>query len=161
MGRATLLAAPAIFALALAAAIGAPGSSAQNSSAAGAQSAAQPKTQAAAPSGAPAAAESHSQHSVTLNFQYDFAQTPACSKKIAKSCVQQFVVYDISAGDKHRIKLFTIPLPERTATPLQTVTATSPRLDWESGKHLLAVVAAYPDGRESPDRACTTWITIP
>jgi hypothetical protein len=100
-------------------------------------------------------------HSLTVNFDYDFRRTPACSAKIKKRCVRQFVVYDISAGGAKRSKLFTIPAPREARGPVNGITSASPRLSLESGKHLLAVVAQYPDGAESRSRACTAWITIP
>jgi hypothetical protein len=84
------------------------------------------------------AAPTHSQHSVTVTFDYDFGLTPACSKKITKGCVEQFVAYDISAGANH-----------------------SSKLDFESGKHLISVTAQGPDGRQSRKSICTTWVTIP
>jgi hypothetical protein len=100
-------------------------------------------------------------HSLTVNFDYDFRRTPACSAKIKKRCVRQFVVYDISAGAAKRSKLFTIPVPRDARGPVNGITSTSPRLSLESGEHLLAVVAQYPDGAESRSRACTAWIAIP
>ncbi len=100
-------------------------------------------------------------HSLTVKFDYDFRRTPACTAKIEKRCVRQFVVYDISAGASKRSKLFTIPTPPDAKGPVSGIMRTSPRLTLESGKHLLAVVAQYPDGGESRPRACTAWITIP
>jgi len=106
--------------------------------------------------------ESHSVHFVTVKFDYDFSKTPPCSAKVTKDCVQQFVAYDISAGVKHRRKLFEIPLPADTKNQATPIAATSPqKLDFESGKHLIAVVAQEPNGVESKHRACTTWIDIP
>jgi hypothetical protein len=115
----------------------------------------QAPAQASSREGAPA------KHSVTVKFDYDFGPTPACSAKIKKSCIQQFVVYDISAGEAKRSKLFTIPAPPDAKGAVNGITGTSPELLFESGKHLLAVVAQEPDGSESHPRACTTWITIP
>lgn len=103
----------------------------------------------------------HGIHSVTVKFDYDFTKTPACSAKVTKACVQEFVAYDISAGVKHRTKLFVIPVPPGAKGLVQGITGTSPKLDFESGKHLLSVSAQEPDGTESKHRACTTWIEIP
>lgn len=107
------------------------------------------------------AAPAHSQHSVTVTFDYDFGLTPACSKKITKACVQRFVAYDISAGAGHSAMLFQIPLPANPAGAVHGIVATSPKLDFESGRHLVSVTAQGPDGRQSRKSVCTTWITIP
>ncbi|MGD0955701.1 MAG: hypothetical protein ABR953_02585 [Candidatus Acidiferrales bacterium] len=109
----------------------------------------------------PAQTTAPATHSVTVKFDYDFRFTPPCTKKIKARCVQQFVVYDISVGEAKRTKLFTIPTPEHAKKSSVAVTGTSPQLVFESGQHLLEVVAQYPDGTESQKRACTTWITIP
>jgi hypothetical protein len=104
---------------------------------------------------------SHSQHTITVTFDYDFRLTPACSKKVIKGCVQQFVAYDISAGTKLSAMLFPIPLPTNPVGAVHGITATSPMLDFESGKHLISVTAQGPDGRQSRKSVSTTWITIP
>lgn len=109
----------------------------------------------------PPAATSHGQHTVTVTFDYDFRLTPACSSKITKNCVQQFVAYDISAGARHSTMLFPIPLPAKPVGAVPGITATSPKLDFESGKHLISVTAQGPDGRQSRKSVCTTWIVIP
>jgi hypothetical protein len=126
---------------------------------------------AAAQTKTPALPASHAQdtgvgssatRSITVKFDYDFRRTPACGEKVAKHCVQQFVVYDVSAGLPKRTKLFTIPVPDGSdRRALTGITGTSPHLVFESGKHELAVMAQTPDGSESLPRACTTWITIP
>jgi hypothetical protein len=103
----------------------------------------------------------HSQHSVTVSFDYDFGLTPACSKKVTKGCVQQFVAYDISAGANHSSMLFPIPLPPNPVGAVHGIVATSPKMDFESGKHLISVTAQGPDGRQSRKSICTTWVTIP
>lgn len=107
-------------------------------------------------------AETHSLHSITLRFDYDFSKTPACSAKVTKDCVKQFVAYDISAGVRQRRKLFEIPVPTDPKNQPTPIAATSPtKLDFETGKHLIAVVAQGANGVESKHRACTTWIDIP
>jgi hypothetical protein len=107
-------------------------------------------------------ATSHGLHFVTVTFDYDFSKTPACSATVKKACVEEFIAYDISAGVKNRKKLFEIPLPPNPIGPVPGIKWKSPtKLDFESGKHLLSVVAREPDGTESKYRACTTWIEIP
>lgn len=54
-----------------------------------------------------------SQHKITVTFDYDFTQTPVCSPGIAKACVHQFNLYDISAGITKRAKLMSFR-PRRT-----------------------------------------------
>ncbi len=103
----------------------------------------------------------HGEHTVTVTFDYDFRLTPACSKKIALNCVQQFVAYDISAGARKATFLFPIALPASPVNLVHAITGTSPKLDFESGKHLISVTAQGPDGKQSRKSVCTTWITIP
>jgi hypothetical protein len=115
-----------------------------------------------APSSTTEGATSHGSHFVTVKFDYDFSKTPACSVTVKAGCVQEFVAYDISGGVNHRIKLFEIPLPPEPVGVVSGIPGKSPtKLDFESGKHLLSVVAREPDGRESRHLACTTWIEIP
>jgi hypothetical protein len=109
----------------------------------------------------PPTAVSHGKHTVTVTFDYDFRQTPACSAKVTKHCVQQFIAYDISAGIKNATMMFPIPLPTHPVGAIHGITATSPMLDFESGKHLVSVSAMSPDGTHSKRSLCTTWITIP
>ncbi len=105
---------------------------------------------------------SHSSHFVTLRFDYDFTKTPACSATVKTACVKEFVAYDISAGVKHRRKLFVIPLPPKPVGVVHRIKGRSPtKLDFESGKHLISVSAREPGDKESKHRACTTWIDIP
>jgi hypothetical protein len=121
----------------------------------------QPSPPSAAQAETPPAAPTHGKHTVTVKFDYDFQKTPACTKKPIKGCIDEFVAYDISGGAKHRLKLFEIPLPPKTDGLVQGITATSPLLDFESGRHLIAVVARETGGIESHTSACTTWIVIP
>ncbi len=123
-----------------------------------------------APSSAPASAQNqpsaalapgHSLHSITVTFDYDFTRTPACTQKIHEHCTQRFVVYDISAGYAHRAKLFTIPVPDGAKGQMHGITATGPKLDFEPGKHQLAVTAQEPSGVESQHYAATVWVVIP
>jgi len=107
-------------------------------------------------------ATTHGWHFVSVTFDYDFSKTPACSTTVTTACVEGFVAYDISAGVKHRTKLFDIPLPSKPVGLVHRITGRSPkRLDFESGKHLISVSAREAGGKESRHRACTTWIDIP
>jgi hypothetical protein len=103
----------------------------------------------------------HGPHTVTVTFDYDFRLTPACSTKVPKNCVQQFIAYDISAGIKSATMLFPIALPTNPVGAVHGITAISPKLDFESGKHLISVSAMGPDGKHSNKSLCTTWIVIP
>jgi hypothetical protein len=50
-------------------------------------------------------------HSITVKFDYDFRATPACVSAVRKNCVEQFNLYDISAGLAKRTKLASMPVP--------------------------------------------------
>jgi len=100
-------------------------------------------------------------HTITVKFDYDFSKTPACTKKITRRCVDQFVVYDISAGVAQRTKLATIPLPDTKKGLVRGIEGTTPPLVFESGKHLIGVTAQGPNGFESDPRQITTWVEIP
>lgn len=100
-------------------------------------------------------------HTIALKFNYDFRITPACSPKVTADCVQQFVAYDISAGIAKRTKLLVIPLPEHAKGFVKGIAATSPPLLFEPGKHLLAVSAQMPNGKESYPALCTVWVRVP
>ncbi len=115
----------------------------------------------ATPGTSATAATTHGTHVVTVTFDYDFTKTPACTAKVTKHCVQQFIAYDISAGVKHPTMLFPIPLPPNPVGAVKGITKASPPLDFESGKHLISVAAMSADGTHSKRSLCTTWITIP
>ena len=134
--------------------------SAQQGSAAG-KCASEPSRRRRSRSIAAALAPGHSLHSITVTFDYDFTRTPACTQKIHEHCTQRFVVYDISAGYAHRAKLFTIPVPDGAKGQMHGITATGPKLDFEPGKHQLAVTAQEPSGVESQHYAATVWVVIP
>lgn len=104
---------------------------------------------------------SPSKHAVTVNFDYDFSKTPACSKMVTKACVQQFIVYDISAGLTARTKLFSIPVPPGETKLVKGITGKSPLLLFESGKHRIAVTAQIAGGKESDIDASMTWVEVP
>ena len=111
--------------------------------------------------GSPPPAASHGVHIVTVTFDYDFSKTPACTAKITKHCITQFIAYDISGSAKNPVMLFPIPLPLKPSGPVKGITKASPPLDFESGKHLVSVSAMSADGTHSKRSLCTTWITIP
>lgn len=109
-----------------------------------------------------------SQHKITLTFGYDFTHQPPCPSdgkhskhKKEKLCVQDFVAYDISAGVRNRTKLVSIPVAQDAHGLVSGITATTPPLLFESGRHLIAVVAQTPDGVESDPNQCTVWVNIP
>jgi hypothetical protein len=104
---------------------------------------------------------SASKHKVTVTFNYDFRATPACSAKVQKNCVQQFNVYDLSAGYKHRTKLFSIPVGTVGEAGVKEISGTSPLILFETGKHLIGMAAQTPENLESDPRVCTTWIEVP
>jgi hypothetical protein len=112
------------------------------------------------------AAPTHGKHTISVKFDYDFKLSPACTATTKINCVQQFVVYDISAGNRKnlRYKLFSVPLPADPTGQVKAIQGTSPTLDFESGQHLIAVIATRPDLSESNSLSCgscRTWITIP
>lgn len=125
-----------------------------------------PMSAAQKPTPSPPLAPTHGVHTITVTFDYNFLLTPACTATVTKDCVQEFVVYDISAGASkaQRHKLFSVPLPPNPSGMVRGIQATSPPLDFESGKHLLGVTALEPatnSSSESSPQACTTWITVP
>jgi hypothetical protein len=97
-------------------------------------------------------------HSITVQFDYDFTKTPACSASITTSCVQKFDVYDIS-GEKPYL-LFSIPVPAKAQGPMKGITATSPRMLFAIGRHRIGVSARMPNGEKSPPRDCKVVIEI-
>lgn len=99
-------------------------------------------------------------HKITVHFNYDFNATPACtSAKGNPKCVQEFVLYDISAGKAKRSLLMIIPVPQKPSGFVKGISATTPPLLFEPGKHFLAVVARMPDGTESTP--ATVWVSVP
>lgn len=100
-------------------------------------------------------------HSVTVTFNYDFTRTPACSESVKKKCIAQFVVYDVSGGAKKRIRLFAIPVPAGATKAINGISGKSPELEFEPGRHELAVTAELDTGVESGTLAATVWIVVP
>ena len=100
-------------------------------------------------------------HKITFTFDYDFKVTPACSRKVAHGCVQQFNFYDISQGIPKRIKLGSTPVPTGASGIVKGISATTESLVFASGKHKVAVSAQMSDGSESDLSKCATIVEIP
>jgi hypothetical protein len=116
------------------------------------------KQQGDAKTGTNPPASGSAQHSITVQFDYDFTKTPACTAKVTKACVQKFNVYDIS-GEKPYL-LFSIPAPPNAQGMMKGISATSPRMWFAIGKHRIGVSAQMPDGEKSPPRDCKVIIEI-
>jgi hypothetical protein len=97
-------------------------------------------------------------HCITVNFDYDFTKTPACSAKVKTACIQTFDVYDIS-GDKPYL-LFSVPAPPEAHGTVKGISATSPRMLFAVGKHRIGVSARMASGQKSPPRDCKVVIEI-
>jgi hypothetical protein len=97
-------------------------------------------------------------HSITVQFDYDFTKTPACTAKVTKACVQKFNVYDISSEKPYL--LFSIPVPPNAQGLMKGITASSPRMWFAVGSHRIGVSAQMPDGEKSPPRDCKVIIEI-
>jgi len=103
---------------------------------------------------------SQSRHKITLTFDYDFRITPACSPDVKEACVQQFNVYDISAGIPKRVKLDSFPVPAGATGFVKVISVTTkPRL-FNPGRHMLAVSAQLANGMESDLSKCTAIVKI-
>jgi hypothetical protein len=102
-----------------------------------------------------------SKHSIILKFDYDFRLTPACTSATKKNCVERFEVYDISAGLAKCTKLACLAVPSDAKGLVKGLSVTTPSLLFETGKHLLAVTAQMPNGKESDPMKCTVWVEIP
>ena len=102
-----------------------------------------------------------SKHTITVTFNYDFSKTPSCSPTVTKSCVQQFNVYDLSAGFESRTKIFSIPVEPGQTKPVNGIKGKSPLTSFEPGRHKIGVTAQMAGGPESPVEASTTWVAIP
>ena len=98
-------------------------------------------------------------HTISVKFDYNFTATPACSSKVSKKCIAKFVVYDISAGKPY--KLFTIAVPADASGAVTGISGESQPLLFESGKHLIGVVAQEDSGEESSPFASAVWVKIP
>ncbi len=101
-----------------------------------------------------------SKHTITFTFNYDFTLTPACSPTIAKACVQQFNLYDISAGITKRAKLMSFPPPADASGFVKGIVVTTPLLPFKPGKHLLAITAQLSKGGESDPSQSMIWVQV-
>jgi hypothetical protein len=97
-------------------------------------------------------------HSITVQFDYDFTKTPACTANVTTACIKTFDVYDIS-GEKPYL-LFSIPVPANVQGLMKGIAATSPRMLFAIGKHRIGVSAQMPNGEKSPPRDCKVIIEI-
>lgn len=75
--------------------------------------------------------------------------------------MRNFNLYDISAGIAKKTRLMSFPVPEGAHGMVNGITATTPQLVFEPGKHLLAVTAEQTKGGESDPQKCTVWVDIP
>jgi hypothetical protein len=100
-------------------------------------------------------------HKITLTFDYDFRVTPACSKEITKACVQRFNYYDISQGIAKRVKLGSMPVPAGASGLVKGISSTTEELQFNSGRHMVAVAAQTSEGAESDLSKCSTIVRIP
>lgn len=107
-------------------------------------------------------------HTISVSFDYDFDQTPACTEKITRRCVQRFVVYDISSGANHAYPIGTVALPDHPHGQRRAILGKTDPHVFESGRHLIAVTAQEPEPEPHPLESnsvgcasCTTWVDIP
>jgi len=107
-------------------------------------------------------------HTISVTFDYNFDRTPACADKIQHHCVKQFIIYDISAGSRHARQIGTIALPEHPYGLKHGIAGKTDPHVFESGKHLIAVVAQEPEPQAHPLESntaactsCTIWVNIP
>ncbi|HXW62011.1 MAG TPA: hypothetical protein VEJ45_05385 [Candidatus Acidoferrales bacterium] len=107
-------------------------------------------------------------HTISVTFDYDFDQTPACTAEIKRRCVQQFVVYDISSGAKHAYQIGRVDLPDHPYGQKRGIAGKTDPHVFESGKHLIAVAAREPEPQPYPVESttagcssCATWVSIP
>src|SRR5271168_1889686 len=88
-----------------------------------------------------------SRHTVTIQFDYDFTNMPACSRKVKSKCIQQFNVYEVSGLTP--IWLFSIPAPSGANKFVAGIKATSPARTLFPGPHRFGVSARTSEGTES------------
>jgi hypothetical protein len=107
-------------------------------------------------------------HIISVTFDYDFDRTPACTENIKRRCVQQFVVYDISADPKHPYRIGVVALPDHPFGQRRAIPGKTDPHIFESGRHLIAVTAQEPEPQPHPLESttigcasCTAWVKIP
>jgi hypothetical protein len=99
-----------------------------------------------------------SRHTVTIQFDYDFTKTPACSRTVKLKCVTQFNVYEVSGLTP--IWLFSIPAPSGANKFVAGITGTSSGRIFFPGPHRFGVSARTSEGTESDPRVCLTFATV-
>lgn len=104
---------------------------------------------------------SQARQTITVTFDYNFGIIPACSSEVKLPCIQQFNLYDISAGIPNRVRLGSIPVPSGAKGLVKDISGTSESHLFRSGKHMIAVSAQMPNGIESHLNECTTIVKIP
>jgi hypothetical protein len=98
------------------------------------------------------------EHTITVMFDYDFRTNPSCAEKPKlKTCIKQFVVYDISG---QRFRLFSIPVPDGARGLVKGIKGESPKRIFLPGKHLIAVTAQNADGVESQVNAAKILVEV-
>jgi hypothetical protein len=111
------------------------------------------QTAQAAPQNDPA-----NQHTISVTFSFDFGKSPSCGEKPAlKTCVKQFVVYDVSGK---RFRLFAVPVPEGARGYVNNITGESPTRIFLPGKHFIAVTAQNAAGAESDLNAAKVVVQV-
>jgi hypothetical protein len=99
------------------------------------------------------------QHTITVRFNYDFRKNPSCEENpTLKSCIKQFVVYDIS--NQRRFRLFSIPVPDGARGFVKGITGESPVRIYLPGRHVIAVAAQNADGVESNPNAARVAVKV-
>lgn len=99
------------------------------------------------------------QHTITVRFNYDFQKNPSCAEKpTLKTCIKQFVVYDIS--NQRRLRLFSIPVPDGARGFVKGIKGQSPTRIFLPGTHLIAVTAQTEDGMESDVNAARIAVKV-
>ncbi len=100
------------------------------------------------------------QRTVSVTFNYDFSKFPPCSAKVAKKCIQQFDVWEVSA-DKP-IFLFTIQVPPGAMGVAQVISGSAPKKrPFFTGPHRIGVSAKMhaPDGDSDPHQ-CMVFVQV-
>lgn len=97
-------------------------------------------------------------HHISVQFDYDFTKTPACSQTVKTACVQKFGVYDISTRKPYF--LFAVPVPANAHGMMKDITASSPCLLFAVGRHRIGVAAQPPTGPDSPLHECKAVVEV-
>jgi hypothetical protein len=117
---------------------------------------------------APAASPGPVPRTISVTFDYDFDRTPACTEKVTRRCIKQFVLYDISSGANHPYQIGTVALPDQPYGQKRGIPGKTDPHVFQSGKHLIAVTAQEPEPQPHPLESntagcfsCTIWVNIP